>query len=290
MPRPPKVDADYFPFFVKDGTTLSVLEYKYGLAGIGFFTQVMRLLTSTPEHHICIADEARAIHAYKKIGCAEDEFKAMVTTMVSTGKLSKALWEDHKVLFCPALVDSLWSLYSRRDRKPLTETQLIGGYGTQAVDNNRVSVDINSIDVDNNRVSVPQSRAEQSKAEQSKAEKTLTTTSPPKKMAKLKDELAARWEKAFTDQVPMSAWGDIGRGRRNCVTLATKLRASSLITAFMALKRRGKSDFWRTATFTPTGFVARWAEIVDEAAKENEKPEISESTKEFLEGVYDKRS
>ena len=124
----------------------------------------------------------------------------------------------------------------------------------------------------------------------------------PKTIAPLKDDLAARWEAAFVAKVPMSAWGDIGRGRRDCGVLAKKLRAlskdtgidetalaSSLIASFLTLKSRGKADFWRTATFTPTGFLARWAEVVDETAKENSKPEMDESTKVFLEGVYAKR-
>ena len=148
-----------------------------------------------------------------------------------------------------------------------------------------------------NRVSIPYpTRLDNTRQDETSLAKA------PKTIAPLKDDLAARWEAAFVAKVPMSAWGDIGRGRRDCGVLAKKLRAlskdtgidetalaSSLIASFLTLKSRGKADFWRTATFTPTGFLARWAEVVDETAKENSKPEMDESTKVFLEGVYAKR-
>ncbi len=381
MARPKKYTADYFPFLVKDGRTLVALQARHGLEGIGFFTNLMRLLTATPEHHLCLASEADKVYVLARIGCSEERSLEIIETLVMTHKIHRDLWETASVIYCPDLVESLSVLYARRKMDPVTSENLIQRYisdqeipeqrpidppqqtrpqaspsirkrvfdregpncrycgteltfetfqvdhiiptvsgGTNVDDNlgvacascnnakgvmtetqfREVIADINSTTPSNGDHAVdinPQSRVEESRGE-----KTLTTSSPPKAMAKLKDELAARWEKAFTDQVPMSAWGDIGRGRRDCVTLAKKLRAlskdtwieevelaSSLITAFMVLKRRGKSDFWRTATFTPTGFVARWAEIVDEAAKENEKPEMDDSTREFLEGVNGKR-
>ena len=50
MARPERHDAEYFPFYVKDGRTLFILENKFGCAGTGFFTNIMRLLTATPDH------------------------------------------------------------------------------------------------------------------------------------------------------------------------------------------------------------------------------------------------
>ena len=58
--RKEKHTVDYFPFYVKDGRTLFILESKYGCKGTGFFTNVLRFLCLTPDHHICISRAGNA--------------------------------------------------------------------------------------------------------------------------------------------------------------------------------------------------------------------------------------
>jgi hypothetical protein len=112
--RPERHDADYFKFYVKDGKTLFVLQHKYGLEGIGFFTNLMRLLTSTPNHYICIQDPGDALYVFSRIGVDEEKGKAMLEDMVLTGKLHKGLWKKHKVIVSPDLLCSLEILYEKR--------------------------------------------------------------------------------------------------------------------------------------------------------------------------------
>ena len=57
MARPPLKIVHYFPFIVKDGRTLFLLENKYGCKGTGFFTNMLRVLCETPDHHLSIKDE-----------------------------------------------------------------------------------------------------------------------------------------------------------------------------------------------------------------------------------------
>ena len=46
----------YFPFYVKDGRTLHVLEAKFQCKGTGFFTNLFRWLSGRPDHHFSMAD------------------------------------------------------------------------------------------------------------------------------------------------------------------------------------------------------------------------------------------
>lgn len=118
MARPTRRDADYFPFYAKDGRTLAILQHKYGLAGIGFFTNVMRMLTVTPNHFVDLNEQADRLYAFSKIGCDPEEGEKMIETMVTTGKINQYLWSVHKVLFSDDLVDSLSELYRKRNTEP----------------------------------------------------------------------------------------------------------------------------------------------------------------------------
>ena len=120
MARPTRYDADYFPFYAKDGKTLGILSNLYGLAGIGFFTNVMRLLTTTPEHHLRLAHDIDRLYIFSKIGCDTETGERMAETMVSTGKLHDRLWHEAHVIYSQDLVDSLASLYSKRKIVPVT--------------------------------------------------------------------------------------------------------------------------------------------------------------------------
>lgn len=128
MARPAREDADWFPFYAKDGRTLTILQHRFGLAGIGFFTNLMRLLTQTPRHHVQISDEADAVYTFSRLGCEPDEAEAMIATMVMTGKLDRRLWDGAHVLYSSALVDSLAGLYEKRDTTPPSAEELYREY------------------------------------------------------------------------------------------------------------------------------------------------------------------
>lgn len=117
MARPERHDADYFPFFVKDGKTLYILESKYGLEGIGFFTNLMRFLTKQPDHHICIADETDRLYFFAQIHCPVDKGMDMLDTMTKTGKIDGDLWITYRVIVSPDLLKSLEAAYLKRKNK-----------------------------------------------------------------------------------------------------------------------------------------------------------------------------
>lgn len=124
MGRPERHDADYFPFYVKDGKTLYILESKYGLQGIGFFTNLMRFLTRQTDHHICIQDESDRLYFFAQIRCPEDVGMDMIGLMVKTGKLDAKLWAESRVIVSQDLLDSLRDAYKNRNN-PIIEIDQI---------------------------------------------------------------------------------------------------------------------------------------------------------------------
>ncbi len=114
MAQKPKETVDYFPFYVKDGRTLFALQRKYGLAGIGFFTQIMRMLGTTPGHYYVYIEDYDKDRLNTFCGMGETDVRAMITDMVNTGKIDRELWEDRNVIYCQDFVDNLSNLYNRR--------------------------------------------------------------------------------------------------------------------------------------------------------------------------------
>jgi hypothetical protein len=119
--RPERHDADYFPFFVKRGKTLNILQSKFGLEGIGFFTNLMRFLALTPDHHYCIKDETDRMNFFAEIGI-QDENRGleMIELMVKTEKLERELWEKYRVIVSEAFLDSLKEAYKYRKNEIIT--------------------------------------------------------------------------------------------------------------------------------------------------------------------------
>ena len=143
MGRPERHDADYFPFYVKDGKTLFILESKYGLQGIGFFTNLMRFLTRQTDHHICIKDESDRLYFFAQIRCPEDLGTDMISLMVKTGKLDQELWLTSRVIVSQDLLDSLQDAYKNRNN-PIIEISQI-----------RLSYQLNPVSYQDNPITSP---------------------------------------------------------------------------------------------------------------------------------------
>jgi hypothetical protein len=141
--RPERHDADYFPFYVKDGKTLFILESKYGLQGIGFFTNLMRFLTRQTDHHICIQDESDRLYFFAQIRCPEDLGMDMIGLMVKTGKLDQELWLTSRVIVSQDLLDSLQDAYKNRNN-PIIEIAQI-----------RLSYQVNKVSYQDNLITSP---------------------------------------------------------------------------------------------------------------------------------------
>lgn len=132
MARPEKHTADYFPFYVKDGRTLFILESKYGCKGTGFFTNVLRFLCNIPDHHYCIKDESDRLFFFSKVQCDEESGLDMLNIMAKTGKLLTSWWVSNAVIYSPDLINSLKDAYRSRRNTLLTQDEIMVIYGIKS--------------------------------------------------------------------------------------------------------------------------------------------------------------
>jgi len=157
MARPEKHDVDYFPFYVKDGKTLFILETQYGCKGTGFFTNLMRFLCQTPDHYFCINDESDRLYFFAKVKCDEVSGSAMLDIMAKTGKIHTHLWVSGSVIVSPDLLLSLSDAYSKRKNSIITIDEIIKKYVSAPV--NEVSAPVNEIKgADNTQSKVKKSK------------------------------------------------------------------------------------------------------------------------------------
>lgn len=157
MARPEKHDVDYFPFYVKDGKTLFILESKFGCKGTGFFTNVMRFLCQTPDHHFCIKDPSDRLYFFAKTKCDEVSGAEMLLMMAETGKINKVLWVSDAVIVSEALLESISDAYRKRNNHIITIDEIMSKYVSAA--GNEVNSDGNEIKGDDK----PQSKVKKSK-------------------------------------------------------------------------------------------------------------------------------
>ena len=132
---------EWVKLYLKNGKTFSYLRKHHPLIGIGFFTELLILLSNTPRHHINFEDEIDRDYLLDQVRCDEQTARELIEALVKTGKLDRELWEVG-IVFMPDCLDALSEFYRRKDVKPPTTARLHADYLSttcrQSVDNPRL--------------------------------------------------------------------------------------------------------------------------------------------------------
>jgi hypothetical protein len=194
MARPERHDVDYFPFFVKSGKTLDYLELKYGPEGTGYFTNILRFLSTTPDHHFCIKNETDMVIFLSRIK-SSDEQKTMdiINIMVKTGKLDKELWEKHRVIVSEAFLNSLEEAYRYRNNRIITIDEIRAKFENhEGKSQNHKGNGENHEGKGLNHTGNPQSKVKKSKVKESKENSEATPPAFPENPLPSKPEKAKK--------------------------------------------------------------------------------------------------
>ena len=128
MARPEKKTVEYFPFVAKNGKTLFILEDKYGCKGTGFFTNVLRFLAETPDHHFSIHDETDRMMFFARTKCDEESGIDMLNIMAKTGKIHLELWISCQAIASSDFIESIQDAYKNRKNQCITLEEVIQKY------------------------------------------------------------------------------------------------------------------------------------------------------------------
>lgn len=125
MARPQRNDCDYFPFYVKNGKTFSLLRRRWPLAGVGFFTELCIILTRTPYHHVKIDSDLDFEYFIGEMGCDIDMAKDIISLLAETGKVHQELWEKYSIIVMPDLLNSLGDAYEKRSNEIVSVEEIL---------------------------------------------------------------------------------------------------------------------------------------------------------------------
>jgi hypothetical protein len=180
-----KCTVEYFPFIIKDGRTLFMLKEKYGLAGIGFFTELFRFLAGIPYHYYSIENDYDKKRLIKYIDIEESKVMEMLTVLTETGKIDKTLFTKYKIIASQDFFDSLEPLYSRRQNMLYSVEHLmeLARDNIEVPDNMLQDVPVNTTDcihtvIDENTVCNSENNGMRLKERKEKERKGDKTSSP----------------------------------------------------------------------------------------------------------------
>jgi DNA-binding MarR family transcriptional regulator len=105
----------------------------------------------------------------------------------------------------------------------------------------------------------------------------------------LGDPVAAAIETAFTKEVPLKAWGNVGKERKQIGNLKRKAATLSeltgmplsklldrIFTTYAEMRRYNTSHYWGNAPWTPSGLITRWDAVVEQMRQDHARDQAIE--------------
>jgi hypothetical protein len=290
-----KNTVEYFPFFVKDGKTIFALQKHYGIAGIGYFTQLLRYLSQVPEHWISMQDEYDRERFIQYMGGDESICIHVVYIMCATCKLDKDLFERKGAIVCKDFIDSLEKVYSRRSNGINLEKIQEKVENLPDFDVNILYTSCKHID---NMLQKKIAKGKERKGKETKVKKncdSLESLTQQKQVAKISNEedLWIFIESLFREKQDYDNWGKqrthvkelakriekIYKERAPCESL--KGFSNKVISFFWYLKKHGNA-FWKDQAFFPSTLNSEriWTMFLEEI-KKRKKP----TEEDYLKGI-----
>lgn len=305
----PKETASWFPFYCADGRTLTVLEQRFQLQGIGFFTNLMRILCTTPQHHLDLSDEVDRIYMYSKIGCGEELSECIISSMVQTEKLDRRLWEERKIIYCGDLIESLSHLYSKRKASPPTPDELY----QRGKRHSDAESDIPNLSDAESGIPdavgphmIEQDRIVQDTTTRASEEPSdtwddftpaiSTDAKPPPQ-----DPVFLAYYNGISKHLIPTTWPNKEKQLKALHEMETMTKktaphtpipdpvqfAAAIIEAFQRRKANGKADYWKAASWEPVTVLRRFGELVTDLSDNHHSAAEDEEKGASLRGMYE---
>lgn len=125
MPRPAKQTVEYFPHFVYDSRTKSILENDWGNDGYAFWFKLLELLCKSDGHYYDCNSKVNWKHLLSICKVDSDKANGILNELVELEKIDSELWE-HRIIWCQTLVDNLKQVYSKRKTNVPTKPDVSG--------------------------------------------------------------------------------------------------------------------------------------------------------------------
>ncbi|WP_050697709.1 DUF4373 domain-containing protein [Anaeromassilibacillus senegalensis] len=116
MARTMKDVAEYYPHFVADSRTKSILEGRYGNDGYAFWFKLLELLCKTDGHAYDCRDALNMEYLIGYTRVSAEIAEQILDLLANLGKIDRELWTENRIIWCQTLVNNLKSVYEKRKR------------------------------------------------------------------------------------------------------------------------------------------------------------------------------
>lgn len=113
MGRPRKNTVDYFPHYCQHGTTMFILEQRFGNNGYTFWFKLLEELGNHEGHVIDLREEKEQEYLAAKTRLTVPEMVEMLNLLAKLEAIDQGLWID-RVVWCQKFVDNIADAYKKR--------------------------------------------------------------------------------------------------------------------------------------------------------------------------------
>lgn len=122
MARPKKATVDYFPHDTTHGSTMQVLEAKWGNDGYAFWFKLLEMLGGHDGHYIDCRKPAEWEFLAAKTRLDHETVAAILNMLAKLDAIDSFLWINYRVIFCPKFLGRIEDAYrKRKDSLPTLE-------------------------------------------------------------------------------------------------------------------------------------------------------------------------
>lgn len=117
MARPKKSTVDYFPHDTKHGSTIQVLESRWGNDGYAFWFKLLEMLGSHENHYIDCRKPAEWELLTARTRVSYETATEIVNMLSKLDAIDCFLWTKHHVIFCIKFLGRIEDAYRKRKEK-----------------------------------------------------------------------------------------------------------------------------------------------------------------------------
>lgn len=117
MSRPKSNTVEYFPHMAQHGSTMAIIEGKFGNDGYAFWFKLLELLSQTENHFIDLKIIERWEFLQVKTRLDEITTSKMLDLLAKLQAIDTELWENDKIVWSQNLVENLKMVYANRKRE-----------------------------------------------------------------------------------------------------------------------------------------------------------------------------
>lgn len=125
MSRPARNNADYFPHNANHGKEMFYMVQKYGNDGYAAWFILREELCKVDYHYLDLSSDADLMYITSQCRVDEAKIIEILGDMARFHEINKQLWEEHKVIWCPKLIDGVGLAYKKRNNSCMSLPSLV---------------------------------------------------------------------------------------------------------------------------------------------------------------------